>query len=66
MNRKLQWMREKKFLEKKIIKHQLQYHMINMKKVIFFEKDKRQNILHEQKLVNHGLNIITARDVKRR
>ena len=48
------------------MKHQLQYHVLNPKKSDLVEKDKKQNIEHEQNVVKNGLNIIPARDVKMR
>ena len=48
------------------MKHQVQYHVLNSKKGDNFEKDKKQNIKHEQNVVKNGLNIIPARDVKMR
>ena len=56
MHRKLQWMRKYFFLKKKFIKHQVKYHVLNMK-----NKTK-----HEQNLLNSGLNIKPARNVKMR
>ena len=53
------------FPTKKFIKHQVQYHVLNSKSDLF-EKDKKQNIKHEQNVVKNGLNIIPARDVKMR
>ena len=60
MNTKLQWMRENIFFDK------VQYYVLKSKKSDLFEKDKKQNIKHEQNVVKNGLNIIPARDVKMR
>ena len=54
---KLWWMRENIFPRKKFIKHQLQYHVHNMKKVMFLEKENKK---HEQNKVKSGPNIIPA------
>ena len=40
---------------KRFIKHQVQYHVLNMKKVIFSRKIITK---HEQNVVKSGLNII--------
>ena len=61
MNRKLQWMREYFILKNKFIKHQVEYHVLNMKKVIFSRKIRT---IHEQNLLKSSLNIIPARNVK--
>ena len=45
------------------MKHQVQYHVLNLKKSDLVEKDKKQNIEHEQNVVKNGLNIIPTRDV---
>ena len=51
------------FLRKKSIQHQVQYHVLNMKKVIFLRKKATK---HEQNVVKSGVNIIPARNVKMR
>ena len=40
--------------------------MLNPKKSDLVEKDKKQNIEHEQNVVKNGLNIKPARNVKMR
>ena len=51
------------FLRNKCIKHQVQYQLLNMKKVIV---SRRMITKHEQNVLKSGLNIITARNVKMR